>query len=339
MVEQIYRRQRDGTQVRPFAAAAQVKCRGYSLGLERVLTDFGADVAFAQVPAKVREHYGIQVNVSAVREVSERHGAALHTEASVAPCLPSRGIRQALAEMDGSMIPIVQIAEGVGDKRRRRQVCWQEARLCLAGVPESQQRFYGATMGSVEQAGREWKAAAVRAGVGLSTRVHCVSDGAAWIIHQAHEQFGSQATYVVDFYHVSEYLAAAAKAVAPAAAQSWLHEQQRRLKANQVGLVLAQLAPFTEPTSVADNQAPVRSCVRYLRNHIAHLDYQTALAEGLPIGSGEIESGHRTVIQSRLKISGAWWGVENAEKMLALRVARANGEWESYWKQQRQAHA
>lgn len=237
------------------------------------------------------------------------------------------------------MIPVVQIAEGKGDGRRRRRVCWQEARLSLVGAPESQQRFYGATLGSVEQAGRAWKAAAVRACVGRSTQVHCVSDGAAWIINQAREQFGAQATYLVDFYHVSEYLAAAAKAVAPGLARSWLHEQQEHLKANDVEWVLAQLAPVAEPTGVAASEAPVRACVRYLKNHSAQLDYQTAIAAGLPIGSGEIESGHRSVIQSRLKISGAWWRVENAEKMLALRVARANGEWESYWKQQRQAHA
>lgn len=325
--------------MRPFAATANVRCRGYSLGLERVLTDFGAEVAFAQVPAKVREHYGIGVSVSAVRAVSQRHGGALQSDLSVAPRLPARGLRQAVAEMDGSMIPIVQIAEGDGDQRRRRQVCWQEARLCLVGAPDSQQRFYGATLGGVEQAGRAWKAAAVRACVGRVTRVHCVSDGAAWIIKQARAQFGAQATYLVDFYHVSEYLAAAARAVAPDAARSWLHEQQARLKANHVELVLAHLAPSVEPAPVAAHDAPVRACVRYLKNHRAHLDYQSALAAGLPIGSGEIESGHRTVIQARLKISGAWWRVENAEKMLALRVARANGEWESYWEQQRQAHA
>ena len=52
---------------------------------------------------------------------------------------------------------------------------------------------------------------------------------------------------------------------------------------------------------------------------------------GLPIGSGEIESAHRYVIQIRLKIAGAWWKIENAEKMLALRVMRANGDWEKYW--------
>lgn len=303
------------------------------------MADFGADAAFGQVPQKVREHYGIEVNSSAVRAVTQSHGEAMQRDLGVASRLPAKGVRRAIAEMDGSMIPIVQMTASQGDKRQRRKVCWQEARLCLVGLPESQKRSYAATLGSVEAAGREWKACAVSAGVGRSTKVHCVSDGAAWIINQARQQFGAQAAYVVDFYHVSEYLAAAAQVVAPQAARSWLDQQQERLKANQVELVLAQLAPFKEPASVADNEAPVRACLRYLKNHIEHLDYQTAIAEGLPIGSGEIESGHRTVIQSRLKISGAWWSVENAAKMLALRVARANREWESYWKQQRQAHA
>ncbi|NOQ13881.1 MAG: hypothetical protein GQ583_05275, partial [Methyloprofundus sp.] len=51
----------------------------------------------------------------------------------------------------------------------------------------------------------------------------------------------------------------------------------------------------------------------------------------LPIGSGEIESAHRYVIQKRLKLSGAWWKEENIERMLALRVVRANEEWDEYW--------
>jgi hypothetical protein len=50
-----------------------------------------------------------------------------------------------------------------------------------------------------------------------------------------------------------------------------------------------------------------------------------------PIGSGEVESGHGYIIQDRLKLSGAWWNIGNAAKMLALRVSRANEDWESYW--------
>lgn len=65
------------------------------------------------------------------------------------------------------------------------------------------------------------------------------------------------------------------------------------------------------------------------------MDYKKAKNQGLAIGSGEIESSHRHVIQKRLKISGAWWKVENANAL--MRVARANGYWEGYWKGQRAA--
>ncbi len=237
------------------------------------------------------------------------------------------------------MVPSVQMVEDKGDKRRQRTVSWTEARLCLAGVPESASRKYAVTMGSVEEAGRQWKSCVAAAGAGRATHLHCVGDGASWIEAQAVRQFGSQATFMVDFYHVSEYLAKAAAVVAPHSAPAWLHTQQARLKKNQVVEVLAALTPHCEAVAVPEAQAPVRVCQRYLRNHESHLDYAGAIAAGLPIGSGEIESSHRTVIQSRLKISGAWWLKENAEKMLALRVTRANQEWKSYWTQLRQANA
>jgi hypothetical protein len=60
------------------------------------------------------------------------------------------------------------------------------------------------------------------------------------------------------------------------------------------------------------------------------LKYRQALAEGLPIGSGEIESAHRYVAQKRLKLPGAWWRVEHAAHMLALRINRLNGDWPDY---------
>lgn len=143
----------------------------------------------------------------------------------------------------------------------------------------------------------------------------------------------------MDFYHLSEYLGAAACAIKGPAAQSWLWRQQERMKANQSGQVLAALARSREAETVADVSAPVRRCERYIQARRDYLDYKGAIERGWPIGSGEIESGHRSVLQARLKLSGAWWKEENAEKMLALRVARANGEWRSYWQGVRQAHA
>ena len=86
-----------------------------------------------------------------------------------------------------------------------------------------------------------------------------------------------------------------------------------------------------DPCKVPD--APVRACYRYISNRPDFLDYQGALAAGLPIGSGAIESAHRYVIQSRLKRAGAWWTLDNLDNMLVLRVLRANREWEDYWSQ------
>jgi hypothetical protein len=45
------------------------------------------------------------------------------------------------------------------------------------------------------------------------------------------------------------------------------------------------------------------------------------------IGSGAIESAHRTVVQKRMKQSGQRWTVEGAQNMLNLRVTRKNLQW------------
>jgi hypothetical protein len=163
--------------------------------------------------------------------------------------------------------------------------------------------------------------------------VHAVGDGAPWIMRQIDELFGEQGSYLIDFYHVCEYLSAASKTIAPdaAAGKAWMEAQKNALKTGRAGVVLSALLPHCEAPDVCDEQAPVRLCHRYLDARKGYLKYREALAEGLPIGSGEIESAHRYVAQKRLKLPGAWWLVEHAEHMLALRINRLNGDWEAYW--------
>ena len=45
------------------------------------------------------------------------------------------------------------------------------------------------------------------------------------------------------------------------------------------------------------------------------------------IGSGAIESAHRTVIQKRMKQSGQRWSFKGATNMLRLRVFSMNRQW------------
>ena len=163
--------------------------------------------------------------------------------------------------------------------------------------------------------------------------MHAVGGGAPWIVGQIEERFGEQGRYLIDFYHVCEYLSAAAKTIAPdaVAAKAWMEAQKDALKAGRAGAVLKALLLHCESLDVSDEQAPVRVRHRYLSARQDQLNYREALAEGLPIGSGEIESAHRYVAQKRLKLPGAWWLVEHAEHMLALRINRLNGDWDAYW--------
>ena len=180
------------------------------------------------------------------------------------------------------------------------------------------------------QAGAQLAACAKRVGLGAHTQVHGVGDGAPWIVEQMEWTFGAQGRYLIDFYHLCDYLAAASKSCATDP-QAWYEAKKTRMKAGANAEVLNALAPHLEPPEVEDKDAPVRACHRYIRNRPGQFDYPCALAAGLPIGSGEIESAHRYIIQERLKIPGAWWKIENADKMLALRTMRANGNWETYW--------
>lgn len=70
---------------------------------------------------------------------------------------------------------------------------------------------------------------------------------------------------------------------------------------------------------------------RYLSNRIDQLDYPRAKALDLPIGSGLIKSGHRHVLQARLKQPRAVWLRENAEVIAQMRVIRSNKQWENFW--------
>ena len=84
-----------------------------------------------------------------------------------------------------------------------------------------------------------------------------------------------------------------------------MEEKKNWLKDNRSPDVLEALLPFLEAESIPDEKAPVRACHRYISNRTDFLDYKGALAAGLSIGSGEIESAHRYVIQVRVKIAGA----------------------------------
>ena len=169
------------------------------------------------------------------------------------------------------------------------------------------------------------------AGWALESRIHLIADGAEWIWLQAKEVFGDQCDFLLDFYHVSEYLAAAAASCRPSNEKSWLRTQQKRLKRGASPQVLQTLGEHQESAETPEDQAPVRAAIRSLSRRREQLDDKAALAKELPIGSGLIESGHKHVLQARLKQTGSAWNPENAHGLAQLRVLRSNSLWDDFW--------
>ena len=332
--------------MRPFVRSAKVSPLGCSRPLQRVIVDFAADQPFAQARAKLQEHYGLAIGESTIQRITFGHAEAMFEAGGVGLDFPKEaGLRKPIiVETDGGMVPIVEPGRDGKDKRKSlpraesvagETLSWREAKLTLAHAQGSVTPVYAGTIeGGAEVAGRQLLTCAVRAGFGANSRVHAVGDGAPWIVGQVEEQFGDQGGYLIDFYHVCEYLSAAAQAIAPdaAAREAWMEAHKTALKTGRLDATLQTLAGHCEAPEVDDAQAPVRRSHRYLSTRRKQLNYSQALADGLPIGSGEIESAHRYVAQQRLKRPGAWWLVEHAEFMLALRITRINGDWDAYWK-------
>ena len=318
--------------LRPLPQRLGVTARGRSGRLDRVLTDFGCEQAFARAAESLREHYGFEMGASALRAATLEHAGRarerLRQEYEESfRVVPAMGAEHVIAEADGTMICTVQ----AGPRKAKRPREWKEMRLVAAQAKDSARTVYAATFGSVDETGRRWGHCTRQAGWGLNSRIHALGDGADWIRLQSQEVFQTQGTFLCDFFHVSEYLGAAAVSCRSNQPDAWRRTQQKRLKRGAVQMVLEALEPHLEPEDRAEEEAPVRNGLRYLNNRLDCLDYPRALALGLPIGSGMIESGHRHVLHARLKKAGTAWLQDHADQIAHLRVLRANRQWASLW--------
>ena len=146
---------------------------------------------------------------------------------------------------------------------------------------------------------------------------------------------GVPVTIICDFVHVLQYLWNAAGALHPdnpAGAEQWVHQHATRVlegNATRVAGVIRRTATnqHLDPTQ----RKPADEAANYLTNLARYLDYRTALANGWPIATGIVEGACRHLIQDRMDITGARWGLAGAEAVLKLRALKANGDFEQYW--------
>jgi hypothetical protein len=285
----------------------------------------------------MKEHYGIDVPSSTTRLITEKHAY------KVAKLRKAEADHEKIlvSETDGSMIPIVEIdslkkAEK-GDARKARKVLWKEVKLSFARGKDKTNRFYEGGICTAEEAGEKMLDCALLAGMKTDTYVHALGDGAPWIYEQVKLKFCNRSGYLIDFFHLCEYLSEVAVWCDVFEPKKWLETSKEKLRTGKQKEVFEEVKRKYEGLDNKNQDNGLTRCFRYMEKRLECMDYQKALLKGLPIGSGEIESSHRHVIQKRLKIAGAWWKQENANAMINLRTTRLNGFWEAYWDFERNA--
>lgn len=336
----IMREGRRGPLRHPFRDFAKVTHRNPSLCLQRRIVDFSAERSYEATAQALREHYRIEVPRYAIDQATGQIARQAKHFNSQAP----KTIKPAdtlISEVDGSMLPIVGFREEAPgereckprDRRKLRACHWKEMRVSTVRVPGSVETWYGVALGEPVTVGCMMSEICRFKGMRETTHIHAVGDGAPWIAEQYDRQFGTRCKFHLDLYHVCDYLAAAANStpMQPEERKSWLEACKQSLRAGESQSVIDALSRLEQGARQPDEITPVGAAIHYLSKRQHQLDYREAIAKQLPIGSGEVESAHRHILQKRLKIPGAWWRLERAEEMAQLRAMRANQRWNEFW--------
>jgi hypothetical protein len=164
-------------------------------------------------------------------------------------------------------------------------------------------------------------------GTKLKDRLVLINDGAVWIHNWCTDMY-PDALHVLDYYHACEHLHEfAGIAFKDAeAGKAWAQEQKDKLLESRAAEVIQAISEMECPGKQA--KANQSNLINYYQSNLSRMDYARYKKMGCGIiGSGAIESAHRTIIQKRLKQSGQRWGLKGAQNVLNLRAIKGSGQW------------
>ena len=268
--------------------------------------------------------------MSSIRKITEKHaeGAAEWEKKEIRIRRQDKA-KELIAEMDGSMIPTVEYQEDIQDKRKHKNLKWKELRLGAMQRHKEVDWLYCASFGSADELGDAMYKLSEELGLSNKTFIEGLGDGALWIKDQFDRIFGGNGKYLIDLYHLSKYLNDAAEVLGEGQ-RKWVTLQLKRMKSGKSHNVLKELKRLAEEHAKKEE---ISACIAYMENRKGQFWYEEAIQKGLPIGSGAIESGHRSIVQKRIKKAGTWWLSKNAINITKMRCVRANDGWGLYWKE------
>lgn len=154
-------------------------------------------------------------------------------------------------------------------------------------------------------------------------------------LEQLADKRGVPLIIVVDFIHVAQYVWKAAGALFPNQQweqDRWTRERLLEILRGKASRVAAGMRRSATLRRMGVERKPVDECADYLLHYSPYLQYDKALAEGVPIATGVIEGACRHLIEDRMNLTGARWSLTGAEAVLRLRALRSSDDFDAYWK-------
>lgn len=284
----------------------------------------------------------VELSKGSMREVTMRHGrvadtlieekvAHLETTAPAATAQPE----QMVMCTDGAMVQLTS-----GEWREVKTVTFGEFRPYWDAkqskvVTQTEQISYFSRAETAEVFSRtalvEWH----RRGGENAHTVVAVQDGALWI-QSFIDYHCPQAVRVIDFAHALEYVATVGRAIHGAetdAFRQWYAQMAKQLGRQPPQRTLNTLRLLQRQHPDHPEGETIELAIRYLEKRQSMIDYPHFRRRQIPIGSGNVESGHKVVMQQRMKQAGMRWAEHNLNPMLALRVALCNQTWKTTWRE------
>ena len=306
------------------------------------MTRLGSKMSFAEAAEEVWYSHKTQVAETTLRRVTYENGRAaegvsrqeaemVHRDAPVAAVQPEK----VMFSVDGAFIQLTN-----GDWREVKSLAIGEfERVWNKTSWESQVKTTNISYFSRSYRAREFEYYALgelhQRGVFNAETIVSVNDGAA--VNQSFLDYHClEAVRIIDFWHTAGYLAEAGKAIWGEQSEpfkEWIDQACHNLKCRPTRETVADLRLLLPKAKTEEQEAKVDSAIFYIQTRLEMMDYPHFRKLGYPIGSGNVESGHRVVVQRRMKGGGMRWAEGNIDPMLALRSAICSHRWESVWEQ------
>ncbi|MFT6809356.1 MAG: hypothetical protein ACJA01_002593 [Saprospiraceae bacterium] len=135
------------------------------------------------------------------------------------------------------------------------------------------------------------------------------------------------AIQILDFYDAMEHIGGYLKEV--------------RRKKNEINKLMGKIGGILKEKGIESTMRYLENITRktqkqieqyeklitYMSNNKTKMNYPDYISKNFIIGSGAIESAHRTVLQKRMKQSGQRWSKNGLTNMIKLRSASMSGYW------------